>query len=224
MEDEEVNNVLISWKGPENNVFLMCYGKILPVIDGYAVVWTGTGTFFFQFLVNGQTVTADHYPKKQKNGVVFNSIEVEPIPEEFTQIKFLTLKEIEIIDQEVFGPKGCGGKVEKIRDYFQEAAEKIVSLLKMNVLKNKFEKVLRSVKIIQRWIRRCLMKNKGRAMRESFGMRKNFPLILRAKKCVKGKHGKSKTLGRVVMSFQELKEVVKKKPKVYQVNLRVSKK
>ena len=212
-----MNNVLISWKGPEKNVFLMGNRKILPVVDGYVVVWTGTGTFFFQFLVNGQTVTAGHYPKQLKNGEAFNYIEVEPVPEEFSQIKFLTLTEIEIIDQEVFGPKGCGGKVSKISDYFQEAAEKIVSLLKMNAKRKSFKKILRSVRVIQRWIRTKYSKEKLKISK------KNFPKILKAKQCLRRKQGKIRSLGRIVLSFSEFKRQAKKEAKVYQLNLRINK-
>lgn len=218
MESENVNSVLVSWKGTEKNVFLLYNEEKILVVNGYAVIWAKAGSVYFQFSVNGTMVIADHYPKKLKNGIFFNYIEVEPLPEEFAQIKFLSLQEIEIIDQEVFGPRGCDGKVEKIQDYFQEAAQKIVSLLKMNVCRNKYRRVLRNIRIIQKWIRSILMRKK-----KFIRIKKIFCCSLKGKLMFPGKSAKSRTLTRIVQNFQEFREGLKKKPKFYQLNIRVGK-
>lgn len=215
MEGEGINSVLVSWKGPENNVYLLYNQEKTLVVNGYAVIWAPAGPVFFQFSVNGTILLSDHYPKKQKNGIFFNYIQVDPLPDEFSQIKFLTLKEIEIIDQEVFGPKGCDGKVEKIKDYFQEAAQKIVSLLKTNVCKKKYKRTLASIRLIQNWTR-SILKNK----KEFIGLKKFSSL--KGKLMFPGKP-KLRTLTRIVQNFQEFRSELKKKSRIYQLNIRLGK-
>jgi hypothetical protein len=193
MNNSDENTVLITWKGNEESVFVLYLDRICQVLNGCAVLWAPKGTLNFRFMVNGYGVVAEHYPVIIQNGRLYNTIYVDELPEEFSQMKFLTVKEIEIIDEEVFG-SSLNENEQSLN--FQKSGQKILALLKMNVERRRFKKIIRKIKLIQKKVREFLMSRKIKVIR------KRLPIIRYAKvkvsiiKC-------KKILPRIVKKFYE---------------------
>ena len=167
------NSALITWKGNEEEVFVLCSDKQVKIASGYAVVWAPEGNLYFRFLVNRYEIVANHYPVIIRNGQLFNFIYVDPIPDGFSQLKLLTVKEIEIIDHEVFG--SALESEESANLSWKFSGFKILSLLKMNLERRRYKRILKKIRLIQKKIREFLM------WRRIIITRKNIPVIRYAK-------------------------------------------
>lgn len=196
MNQLDENSALISWKGNEENVFVLYSDKQVKIVSGYAVVWAPEGNLYFRFLVNGYDIVSNHYPVIIRNGRLFNFIYVEPIPDAFSQIKLLTVKEIEIIDHEVFGSALESDESASLS--WKISGIKILALLKMNLERRRFKSILKKVRLIQKKIREFL---KWRRIRIT---RKNIPIIRFAKLKVSLFNSK-KILPHIVEKFEHFR-------------------
>lgn len=216
--------VLISWKGPGCEIYVCTNDTETLLESEYHVIWSKPGKLYFRFLVDSQYLTSNEYSTEFYNGTLHNFVQVDSLPDEISQIKYLTLQELEILDQEIFGTESNGHiRACQVNDCFREAAEKIFSLLKMNVERKKFKKYIRGIIKIQAFIKGYLSRKRYKVVRMRFNLE-----IMRKKKPMKivliGKLPR-KTLPKRVLSFQEFKEKFngKGKEKVYQFNLRINK-
>lgn len=225
MEDSSLIPVLISWRAGGNQVFVCSdYGQ-KPIKEGFAVVWSTIGKLYFRFLVDNVYRTATQYPTELNNAVLYNYILVESLPDELSQIKYLTLQELEILDEELFGSNTLGhDQTEKVYDCFSEAAEKICSLLKMNVQRNKYRKTVRYLIKIQAFFRGFLSRKRYaflKSKRKTQTMRKKNPIRM-----ILPFNSTRKTLPKLLPNFNEFRkglEKIDKKEKFYQLNIRITK-
>lgn len=216
METYSLNPILITWKDPGNEIFIIANNQRTKAENGFAVVWAQPGTLFFQFIVDNHYKISQHYKIIIKDGVVQNFIEVDSLPDEISQIKHLTVQEIETIDQELFFDELGKSKAFKIFDYFSQAAEKIYALLKMNAEKKKYKRKLAKIVKIQSAIKMFLCRNRFWNLRLRL---KHSVLLDKPKIRVIGGPFR-KTLPRVLPRFKEFRKAFGKN-NFYQLNIRI---
>lgn len=166
MDNNELTPVLISWKGPGENVYICKDREKYLIKDGYRVLWVPQGKLLFTFLVDDLHQISDLYDKVSIDKTEYNCLTVEKLPEEISQIKHLTLQEIEIIDQEMFCTEHPTGreKAHKISGSFQEDSFYRNSIPEIIKDPNSNSLILKSLIKIQSAIRRFLSERKYKVL------------------------------------------------------------
>ncbi|OMJ85403.1 hypothetical protein SteCoe_13314 [Stentor coeruleus] len=169
MDNNELIPVLISWKGPGENVYVCKDREKYLISDGYRVLWVPQGELIFNFLVDDVYQISELYDKVTIDETQYNYLIVEKLPDEISQIKYLTLQEIEIIDQEMFQYEQPTGReqVNKITESFEEDSFYRNSI--SDIIKNPSSEnfMLKSIIKIQSAIRRFLSERKYKVLIKS---------------------------------------------------------
>ena len=216
MESDFLIPALIAWKDPGTADFVEILNKDrIKLNNCYAIAWASIGKLYFRFIAGDEVKISCFYSKEVYDNADYNIIFVESLPDEISQIKHLTLEEIEIIDEELFGHRSNTGRAKALKpyDYAREAAEKIYSLLKMNCGRRKYLKILKSVKKIQSSVRRYLYRKLNEKLRKEQENKRT--LKQRAMKSIE-----MNRMPRKLIPSKDLKELrshFQRKPQVYQV-------